>query len=108
MDVPQRDACAVVVGATGAMGQQIVRRLAGNGLQVLAVARDAAALDRLAAAVAGVVTCPCNIAKDAATAQIAARLDRPVRMVVQRRPAWPTRRWPMWCASSAWPTARAA
>ena len=83
MDGPQRDACAVVVGATGAMGQHIVRRLAGHGLQVLAVARDAAAVDRLAAGVAGVVACPCNIAEDAATAQIAARLDRPVRMVVQ-------------------------
>jgi NAD(P)-dependent dehydrogenase (short-subunit alcohol dehydrogenase family) len=73
---------AVVVGATGAMGQVIVRRLAREALGVIAVSRSAEALETLAAAVAGVRACVCDIASDAATATIAAMIDRPVRMVV--------------------------
>ena len=40
---------AVVVGATGALGGAIVRRLRSRGVPVLAVARSAASLENLSA-----------------------------------------------------------
>jgi phosphoglycerate dehydrogenase-like enzyme len=53
---------AVVVGATGAIGQAVVRRLTRRGLPVLAVARDKDRLDELAAAHELVTPCPADIA----------------------------------------------
>ena len=73
---------AVVVGATGAFGQAIVARLCASGLDVVAVARSAAAIDALASRHPGVVACVADIASDTAIEQIAAVLDRPVRMIV--------------------------
>lgn len=74
---------AIVVGGTGAMGQVITRRLAGEGLKVLAVARTADALAELARQVPGVRVCVANIADDSAIDAIRAQVDAPVRMVVQ-------------------------
>ena len=72
----------VVVGATGAMGSEITLRLARRGLRVLAVARSADELEKLAVCDSRVVPCVADIADDAAIDAIAAQLDSPVRMVV--------------------------
>lgn len=77
---------AVVVGATGAMGTVITRRLVADGLQVLAVARQAEALCTLADAVPGVTACEADIGNDSAVDAITAALrplDAPVRLVLQ-------------------------
>lgn len=73
---------AVVVGATGAMGQVIVRRLAASGLKVVAVARSAESVASLVAETKCVVACACDIANDTAIDTIRAALDGPVRAVV--------------------------
>lgn len=72
----------VVSGGAGAIGRVIVRRLAGRGLDVVAVGRDGGALDRLAGEIAGVRPCAADLSSDAAIATIAAALDAPVRMIV--------------------------
>ena len=74
---------AVVVGSTGAMGQVITQRLAGAGLQVVAVARSPESLQALAARLPGLRTCAADIGDDAAIDAIRAQLDAPVRMLVQ-------------------------
>lgn len=73
---------AVVVGATGAMGQLICRRLAGAGLNVLAVARSAEQLAGLVASADGITACAADIGSDDAIEQIGSQVDGPVRMVV--------------------------
>lgn len=73
---------AVVVGATGAMGQVIVRRLSDAGLKVVAVARTADAVRDLVASTPGVVACAADISNDASIEAIRACLDGAVRMVV--------------------------
>ncbi|NMG64823.1 SDR family oxidoreductase [Azoarcus indigens] len=73
---------AVVVGATGAFGQAIVSRLAGQGLAVVAVARSVNALDALRERCPGLRPCAADIASDSAIAAIGAAVDGPVRMVV--------------------------
>ena len=73
---------AVLVGATGAFGNAIGRRLLAAGLGVVAVARSAASLQVLAAEQPGVRACVADIASDEAIAAIKAAIDRPVRMVV--------------------------
>jgi len=73
---------AVLVGATGAFGNAIVRRLLKAGLGVVAVARSASSLQALAAEHPGVRPCVADIADDAAIAAIAAALDKPVRLLV--------------------------
>ena len=78
----ERNETAVVSGGSGSIGRVIVARLAARGLDVLVVGRNAAALDALAAEVANVRTCAADLAEDSAIEVIAARLDRPVRMVV--------------------------
>ncbi|MBK7059672.1 MAG: SDR family oxidoreductase [Rubrivivax sp.] len=77
---PQR--VAIVVGATGALGQVLVPRLMRAGLRVLAVARSAAALDAMRATLPELNTCDADISDDAATDRIAARIDGPVAMAV--------------------------
>ncbi|HUN94524.1 MAG TPA: SDR family oxidoreductase [Burkholderiaceae bacterium] len=79
-------AIAVVVGATGAMGTVIVRRLAREGLQVLAVARHGEALRTLARDVPGTKACTADIGADGAIAAIAhavEALEGTVRLVLQ-------------------------
>lgn len=73
---------AIVVGATGAMGQVIARRLAARGLKVIAVARSADSVAALAASAPNIQACVADIASDSAIAAIAAQLDGPVRMLV--------------------------
>ena len=73
---------AVVVGATGAMGQVIAQRLAARGLKVIAVARSADSVAALAHGSLNIVGCAANIGDDSAIAAIAAAVDGPVRMVV--------------------------
>lgn len=64
----------VVVGATGAMGSVITERLAGRGFRVVAVARSAAELDKLAANSDRIVGCPADIGSDTAVDVIAGQL----------------------------------
>ncbi len=74
---------AVVVGATGAFGQAIVQSLIEAGLQVLAVARHAEALNGLVAQHGGALrACVADISGDEAIAQISAAVQQPVRLVV--------------------------
>jgi NAD(P)-dependent dehydrogenase (short-subunit alcohol dehydrogenase family) len=74
---------AVVVGATGALGAAIVQRLRAARLIVVAVARDATPLARLAEADPGVLACPADISEAASHDAIAHTSAAPVRMVVQ-------------------------
>jgi len=72
----------VVVGATGTIGQAVIRRLTRRGLPVLAVARSQDDLDKLAAADELVTPCPADIGSNAAIQAIGAALTGPVRMAV--------------------------
>lgn len=82
MDTEQIDEHAVVVGATGAMGEAMTHRLLGHGLSVIAVARSADALHRLAATNPRITACVADIGDNACTATIAAALGAPVRIAV--------------------------
>lgn len=74
---------AVVVGATGTVGSALVRALAGRGLRVVAVARDADALAALAAGVEGeVVACPADIGSNTAVDAIRDAVGGRVRIAV--------------------------
>jgi NAD(P)-dependent dehydrogenase (short-subunit alcohol dehydrogenase family) len=74
---------AVVVGATGAMGQVIARRLAARGLRVVAVARSAESVAALCASAPGIEACAADIAQDGAQDAIRIAVgDAPVRAVV--------------------------
>lgn len=76
---------AVVVGASGAMGSVIVRRLLAAGLQVVAVARFGAGAHGLPIDGHDLIACPADIASDQAGAAIAecvGRLAGPVQLVV--------------------------
>ncbi|MFE5708807.1 SDR family NAD(P)-dependent oxidoreductase, partial [Rhodococcus koreensis] len=72
----------VVVGATGAMGTEITLRLARRGLRVLAVARSADDLEKLAAADERIAPCTADIAHDDAIETISAQVDSPVRLAL--------------------------
>ncbi|WP_295680287.1 SDR family NAD(P)-dependent oxidoreductase, partial [uncultured Nevskia sp.] len=58
----QKQDIAIVVGATGAMGQVIARRLAARGLKVIAVARSADSVAALASGQPNIVACVADIA----------------------------------------------
>ena len=76
---------AVVVGATGTIGQAVIRRLTRRELPVLAVARSADDLAKLAAGDELVMPCPADIGSNDAIAAIGSALtglDGPVRMAV--------------------------
>ncbi|QTI69379.1 SDR family NAD(P)-dependent oxidoreductase [Gordonia polyisoprenivorans] len=77
----------VVVGATGAMGSVITQRLTDRGHRVLAVARSAYDLEKLAAGNPLVHACPTDIGDDGAVDDIRAALaqpalDGPLRMAI--------------------------
>lgn len=75
---------AVVIGATGAVGGAIRERLRTDGLSVIAVARNEAALRRLADNDPGVTPCPADIGSDESGDRIRAACGGgEVRMVVQ-------------------------
>ena len=73
---------AVVVGASGAFGQQIVKKLASRGLHVIAVARSAEALSHLVEQFTDVTACVADISADSAVDAIRESLCGPVKMVV--------------------------
>jgi NAD(P)-dependent dehydrogenase (short-subunit alcohol dehydrogenase family) len=74
---------AVVVGATGAVGSAIIGRLRGEGVPVVAVARDVSRLKMMAGADDGIALCCTDIGEDSAIDRIAAVAPGAVRMVVQ-------------------------
>lgn len=73
---------AVVVGATGAFGKAIVKRLLDAGLTVIAVGRSKQALDELASTHPGVRPCVADISSDDSIDTIKQLLNAPVRIVV--------------------------
>ncbi len=73
---------AVVVGASGAMGQVIASKLVSRGLRVVAVARTEAALQALAETSDQITPCACDISSDDAIEQLREKLPGPVRMIV--------------------------
>lgn len=73
---------AVVVGATGAVGSTLVRRLVDRGLRVVAVARSADALAALASTSDRIVPCVADIADNASVDLIGRAIDGPVRLAV--------------------------
>lgn len=77
------DGCAVIVGATGAVGSVLTARLAARGMTVVAVARSEGALADLAANAEGsVLPCVADIAANLSIKAIAAALPGPVRLAV--------------------------
>ncbi|KAF1711468.1 short-chain dehydrogenase [Pseudoxanthomonas kalamensis DSM 18571] len=73
---------AVVVGATGEFGNAIVRRLACEGLRIVAVARSIEALDILRDEIPGLVPCVADIGSDEAIEAIRLAVDEEVKVVV--------------------------
>lgn len=73
---------AIVVGATGTFGQEIVKQLLAQGLAVMAVARNTDRLQSLAQAYPTIRMCQADISHDDAIEAIRQAVDMPVRMVV--------------------------
>jgi len=73
---------AVVVGATGTLGGAIARRLVERGIPVVAIGRDQAKLDALAAESHLFTPCRADIGDDSSVEAIRAAVKRPVRMAV--------------------------
>lgn len=73
---------AVIVGATGAVGSALTGRLVERGMTVVAVARSADALDRLATSSERIVPCVADITDDTSIAAIGAAVEWPVRLTV--------------------------
>ena len=72
----------IIVGATGAFGHAIARRLICEGFSVLAVARSAVALSELAESLPGLYPCAADVTSDSAIEAIRNELTGPVRAVV--------------------------
>jgi NAD(P)-dependent dehydrogenase (short-subunit alcohol dehydrogenase family) len=72
----------VIVGATGTIGQAVIRRLTRRGLPVLAVARSQDDLAKLASADELVTPCPADIGSNDAVQAIGSALTGPVRIAV--------------------------
>ena len=68
------ESTAIVVGATGAIGQAVIRRLTRRGLPVLAVARGKDSLHELASAYDLVTPCPADIGSNDAIEVIGSAL----------------------------------
>jgi short-subunit dehydrogenase len=73
---------AVMVGATGALGEAVARRLLEEGLELLAVGRREAELQALAASHPNVRICVADIGDDSAIEAIRSILGQTVRIVV--------------------------
>lgn len=71
----------VVVGATGALGEAVVRRLAPSR-PVLAVARSQDGLKRLQTEVPGIAVCAADAGDDSFVETVRAAVDRPVRLAL--------------------------
>lgn len=81
----QNKEIAIVVGATGAFGQAMVKRLIEDNLHVLAVARSQKSVEELASSYSSVTGCVADISSDEAIAAIdraVRELAMPVRCVV--------------------------
>lgn len=65
---------AVVIGATGTVGQGIVRGLNGGGWDIVAVGRDQERLSALAATHSGMITVAGSVAADREAQDLAARV----------------------------------
>jgi 3-hydroxybutyrate dehydrogenase len=66
---------ALVTGAASGIGAALVRRLAADGAQVLAVDRDETGLEKLARDVAAVEAVPCDLSDLAAVDALPAEVD---------------------------------
>ena len=73
---------AVVVGATGAFGQAIIKKLISRGLHVVAVARTASSLAALENQYPGIGVCIADISDDSSIDAIHNAISGPVQMVV--------------------------
>ena len=73
---------AIVVGATGTFGVEIVRQLIDNGLHVLAVGRSADSLANLTETFSEVSGVQADISQDSAIEAIKSAITGPVKMVV--------------------------
>ena len=73
---------AVVVGAAGAIGSQIVRRLGERGLGIVAVGRTSESLEALAATTENVIVCQADIAEDSCIDTIRAALPGTARAAI--------------------------
>ncbi|MCY0964701.1 SDR family NAD(P)-dependent oxidoreductase [Parathalassolituus penaei] len=73
---------AVVVGATGAFGQAIIKKLISRGLHVVAVARTASSLAALENQYPGIGVCIADISDDSSIEAIHNAVSGPVQMVV--------------------------
>jgi NADP-dependent 3-hydroxy acid dehydrogenase YdfG len=91
----------VMVGATGALGETVARRLVESGLHLLAVGRSEEALKKLINSSEHMSYCIADIGDDSAIEKIKAvvgEMNRTVRMVVHaagvlEHPAGGWRRW---------------
>ena len=72
----------VIVGATGAFGSVMTRRLASRGYGIVAVARSEDSLQQLSAEHSGLVGCVADISDDSAIEAIRTALPGPVRMAI--------------------------
>lgn len=77
-----KEGVAVVVGATGAVGEAVVRKLVEGDVPVLAVARSEDDLKKLAAENDLITPCAADIGDNAAIERIKSHVDGPVRMAV--------------------------
>lgn len=82
MTPPEPSEWAVVAGATGAIGSNIVERMVGRGLGVVAVARTAEDLEALAASHSSVHPCVADITSSEAVALIRDALPGTCRAVI--------------------------
>lgn len=73
---------AVVVGATGTMGEAVARKFVGHGVPVLAVARGEDDLKKLAGGNDLIMPCAADISDNSSIEKIKSALDVPVRMAV--------------------------
>ncbi len=73
---------AVVVGATGAFGKAIIKKLLAEELHVIAVARTESSLAALADEYPGLGTCVADISDDASVEAIRTAVTGTVKMVV--------------------------
>src|SRR2546423_15103940 len=55
---------AIITGASSGLGDRFARVLSAAGAQVVGAARRADRLERLAAEVDGLATCPCDVSVD--------------------------------------------
>ncbi len=82
MTPPEPSEWAVVTGATGEIGSNIVERMVGRGLGVIAVSRTAGDLEALARSHPSIHPCVADITSDEAVALIRDALPGPCRAVI--------------------------